>query len=207
MGVTINTERVFPSVKIGRYPSSYFNVDQNGAVTLLGDSRVYKPFWVPTEGLKDPGVKPATLVDYGIGLAWEFTDATDDTIVGKIGVPSNADPTITPKFHFGWNAPTADPGDNSKQGRWQVEYLWRAPGEAMDAAAEGTVVNNYTASTIAKGLVVTEISLSNLTVGDTCLLFRIKRRADEAGDTLDGDNIHLFGVCLLLGINRLGEDL
>jgi hypothetical protein len=203
--IILNTVEVLPSIKIGTFPSNVFSVDHLGRVTLSGDARFRVPMGITAENLRAPTVKPATLVDYGIGVAWEFSDAVDDTVVGTMVAPSYIDSTVLPALHMVWSSPTADPGDNSKQARWQIEYLWRAYGEPMDAAAEVTSVANYTASTVAKGMVFASITLSNYSTGDSLLKFRIKRRADEAGDTINGDVVHLQGLAILPSYNQIGE--
>jgi hypothetical protein len=103
-------------------------------------------------------------------------------------------------FYIGWNTPTASAGNC----RWQIEYLFRQANEAMDAAADATLVNNFAASATAKGLVISEIGTTAVPhANDICVTLRIKRRADEAGDTLSEDN-YLFGICMQYYSNKLG---
>lgn len=204
MGTRINTVEVFPSLNIGTFPTNYIGIDFEGKVNLTGNSRIKNQLWVLASSLSAPSIKPATLID-GIGMAWEFSDVTDDTVVGMIGIPSDRiDYTEQPILYLGWSTPIPDPGDSSKKARWQIEYLWRGMNEPMNAGADNTLVSNHTCSTVANGLKISAFPLSGLTSGDLLFMFRIKRRADQPGDTLDGANVYLFGVCLVVILNKLG---
>ena len=102
---------------------------------------------------------------------------------------------------MGWSSPTVDPGDDSKQATWQVEYLWTAPDESTIAAAQGTVPVTTSASTVANGLVMSTVALAAADVGDECVHLRIKRRGDT--DSL-GDVANLSGICMQFTSNKLG---
>jgi len=185
-------------------PTNYANFAPDGELTLHGTARVSRETWVPATGLKAPGTKPATSVEIGISSAWEFTDATDDTLTGKISVPNNADVSENASFTIGWSSPTADPGDDSKQAVWQLEYALHAPGQDMDGAAETTKTATASASTTADGLVMTEITgISEAEAGDVCFEFRLKRLGADGDDDL-GDVAHVHGVCMKFVSNKLG---
>ena len=169
-------------------------------VELSGDAKVTKDLWLGTGGFKTPGTKPATQVDLGIADAWEFTDGTDDTLYARIKLPNDMDKSVAPTVSVGWSTPTADAGNC----RWQVEYLYRQVDEDMTAAADATLVDNFPASSTANGLVVSEVgTLAVPHANDVCITMRIKRRADEAADTLGEDN-HLLGLCVEYTSNKLG---
>lgn len=159
--------------------------------------------WIGAEGIKAPGVKPATWVDLGISGVWEFTDGTDDTIVANIRVPYRMDRTIAPTFMIGWSSPVVDPGDLSKRATWQVEYLWRALDENLAAAAEETISVTLPPSAIVggNGLVRALFTLGLPGADAICLHLRIKRRGDL--DSL-GDVARVSGICLRFTANRLG---
>jgi len=181
----------------------YTAIDSDGQIMLYGDARVNEIVWLPSDELKAPGVKPATTVDIGISTAWEFTDGTDDTITGKIVVPNNADLTEDVSFTIGWSCPTVDPGDDSIQAVWQLEYVVHSIDENMAAATETIKSGTFTASAVANGLVISEITgINEAVVGDVCFTFRLKRLG--AVDSL-GDVAHLHGVCMKYVINKLGE--
>jgi len=171
-----------------------------GQVALSGDGRIYRDIWMDTNGLRAPGTKPAAEVTLGIGLAWEFTDGTDDTLEARIKLPDDMDRTAGMKIYIGWCTPTGSAGNC----RWQVEYLFRGPNEAMNAAADATLADNFAASATGYGLAVSLIGTTAAPAEtDVCLTMRIKRRADEVADTLGEDN-YLLGLCAEYVSNKLG---
>lgn len=168
-----------------------YDEELSGNTRAYPPTPIYKRLYISTDGFQAPGTKPAALVEVGIGHAWEFTDGTDDTLFAKIRLPSDLDYNESIYIGIGWSTPTADAGNC----RWQVEYLFRAIGEAINAAADDTLVNNFAASTTAHGLVQSNIGIVTAGASDVLLLMRIKRRADELGDTLGEDN-HLHGIAI-----------
>ena len=192
--------QVVGDCRFGEDTTNYANFATDGEITLLGTARVTKDIWVSADGFNAPGTKPAAIVDYGIASAWEFTDGTDDTLFAGVKLPDDMDKSVGMTISIGWSTPTAGAGNC----RWQVEYLFRQANEAMDAAADATLVNNFAASAIAKGLVISTIGTTAVpNAADVCLTMRIKRRADEAADTLGEDN-HLHGLCIEYTSNKLG---
>jgi len=183
--------------------TNYAAFATDGELTLYGTARVLGANWIGAEGLKAPGVKPATQVDLGISIAWEFSDATDDTIVANFRIPNKMDRTVAPTLRLAWSCPTADPGDDSVQCVWQVEYLWRASGEDVTAAAEGTLTVTTSASTSTDGLVISSVTLTAPSATDECIHLRIKRLGADASDTL-GDVAHLTGICKPFTSDKLG---
>jgi len=178
----------------------------NDTLNLAGDARVYKNEWINLGGLKAPGTSPATYIDLGISGAWEFTDGTDDTVVATIRLPKGMDITVAPTINLGWSSATADPGDDSKQVVWQVEYSYRAEGESLAAAADATLEVTTSASTTANGLKVSELTLATPGATDLLLLLRIKRLGADGDDDL-GDDCSLSGCGMKYAINRLGVPL
>jgi len=162
--------------------------------------------WIGAEGIRAPGVKPATWVDLGISGAWEFSDATDDTVVANFRVPYRMDRTVAPMITLGWSSPVVDPGDDSKQCKWQVEYLWRAPDEDVSAVAEGTLTVTESASTLGagNGLVISAVTPAAPGSADECLHLRVKRLGADPADTLGGV-AHLSGLCMSFTADKLGK--
>jgi hypothetical protein len=179
-------------------------VDNNGQILFTGTARYKDTRWIGANGIKAVPSQPATFVEYGIGGAWQFADAVSRSVSGRLGVVHNIDSSATPYLLFGWSCPTADPGDNSKQVRWEIKYSWRGKNDPMDAAPDATVVDNYTTSQTAKGLIQTDIALSALSATDICLGVHITRIGGDSGDTA-GDAAHLFGMCLWYTFNKPGE--
>ena len=159
---------------------------------------------MPFNALKAPGIKPATFVDHGISGAWSFADATDDTIVANIKFPNDMDKSVAPIIVIGWSSTTPDPGDDSKQAVWQLEYLYRQIGEDTTAVAQGTLPITVSASTVAEGLVYsTFAALDVLHADDLCLHLRLKRLGADPNDDL-GDTAELHGLCLQYTSDKLG---
>lgn len=182
----------------------YLSIAADGELGLVGTARVLSALWIGAEGLRAPPVtKPAALVELGISVAWEFSDATDDTIVANMRIPNRMDRTVAPTISLGWSSPTADPGDDSKQAVWQVEYLWTALNESVAAAADGTLSVTTSASTVANGLVLSTVTLAAPGATDQCLHMRIKRLGAAGADNL-GDVAHLSGICMTFTSNKLG---
>ena len=183
--------------------TNYTEIKADGEINLHGTARVTQDLWLNVTALKAPGTKPATLVDYGMGDAWEFTDGVDDTVVSRIKLPEDMDMSAGVNILIGWNTPTSNAGNC----KWDVEYLFRQEDEAMDAAADATLTATVAASATAKGLLVSSIGTTVVPhADDICMTIRVKRRADEAADTLGEDN-HLFGVCFLYTSNKIGTAL
>jgi len=164
--------------------------------------RTLNGVWIGAEGIRAPPItKPATLVELGISVAWEFSDATDDTIVANFRIPYRMDRLVPPTINLAWSSPTVDPGDDSKQAIWQVEYLWTAPEEDVTAVAQGTLTVTDSASTVGGGLVLSTVTLIVPSAEDACLHLRIKRLG--ASDSL-GDVAHLSGICMSFVSDKLG---
>ena len=168
---------------------------------------VIRSVWIPFSGLKAPGTKPATFVDHGISGAWEFSDGTDDTIVANIKFPADMDMTVAPTTLVGWSSNTADPGDDSKQAVWQIEYLYTQVDEDTTAAAQDTISVTTSASTVSDGLVTSTFSGMDIpNASDICLHARIKRLGADGSDTL-GDTAELHGMCMTYTSNKHGTPI
>ena len=173
-------------------------------LTFAGDGRWTYGEWIPAEAVRAPTIKPAALVDLGIGVAWEFSDGTDDTIVAVIRIRNGIDRTVQPVFCIGWASATADPGDDSKRAVWQVEYLYTAPGESVAAAAQETLTKTTSAAVVVDGLVITQFDpLGLFGVDDICVHVRVKRLGADGADTL-GDTSELVGIMIIVTRNRVG---
>jgi len=186
--------------------SNYSEFNSTGRLILHGNARIAKDLFMPAAGIRAPGTKPATYVDLGLNGAWEFSDGTDDTVGVFIYVPHEIDIAVQPCIRIKWSSPTADPGNDSKQAVWQVEYLWVALNEAVDGAAQETLSVTTSASIVANGLIKSCVTLVAPSVDDIGLVVRIKRLGADGADTL-GDVAHVSGFNLHYISNKLGEIL
>ena len=187
--------------------TNYAKFTTDGELSLHGTARVYKNEWIPVNSLRVPTSNPATAVDWGISMGYEFTDGASDTIYGTINIPQDMDRTVAPEFKIGWASATADPGDDSKQVVWQLEYLYVAAGESTIAAAQETLTATTSASTTANGLTIstfTGVDLPGST--DQLMMIRIKRLGADGDDDL-GDDCTLLGCGFKYASDKLGVAL
>lgn len=195
------------SMLIGDCVVNFTRFMPDGEMLRYGTARTLNALWIGAEGLKAPPlVKPAEFVIHGIAGAWEFADGDDETVIATMRIPNRMDRRVAPTIGLGWSSPVVDPGDDSKQATWQVEYLWTGVDEDTTAAAEGTLSVTDSASTLAggDGLVFSVIALTAPATTDYCLHMRIKRRGDT--DSLGGV-AHLIGICMEFTSNKLGTAL
>lgn len=184
--------------------TNYAALAADGELTLHGTARVLNSIWIGAEGVKAPPTKPATYVDHGIGGAWEFSDATDDTIVANMKISNKMDRNIAPSITLGWSSTT-----QSAFCEWQIEYLWQSADEDTTAGADDTLLSSTdadasTSSATAEGMVLSTFPLVAPSATDVCLHLRIKRRADLAADTINGDTVELHGICMGFTSDKLG---
>jgi len=58
-------------------PGSLLTLSGTTGLTMEGNSRVEKLYWIGANGIKAPGAKPATFVEDGLTGCWEFDDAIE----------------------------------------------------------------------------------------------------------------------------------
>lgn len=161
-------------------------------MNLKPDSRTGS-VWIPANALKAPLVKAATWVSHGIGGAWEFSNGTDDTLVGNILIPVDFNRDISSLFGIGWSADGVSPGNCE----WQLAYNILAPGQDATAPAQATITQVAAASVTSNGMIVTLFSneMSKPSESDVCFQLNVKRLAAGALDTI-ADTVELMGMCI-----------
>ena len=193
----------FPALRVGS-ATDYTDFNADGVQTMVGDARVYKEVWVPFNALKAPGTKPATFKEWGISGVWEFSDATDDTIVFNLAVPLDMDRTVVPAIRLGWSTNTDEITETAV---WQLEYLYRALGEDTTVAAQATETVNSDADAQADGLNIAAFpALALPSADDICIHCRVKRMGAAVADDLT-DTAELHGVCFMYISDKLGTAL
>jgi hypothetical protein len=166
--------------------------------------KVKKSAWLPFNALKAPGTKPATFKEWGISGAWEFSDATDDTLVCNIQVPLDMDKTANATMLIGWSTNTAVTAETAV---WQLEYLWTSAGEDTTAAAQETLTVTDNAVAQTDGLIMSEITGINLpSATDVCMHGRLKRLGADGSDNLT-DTAELHGLCFEYTSDSFGKAL
>jgi len=182
--------------------TNYCEIKADGEIALHGTARVKKTLWLPFETLKASGTKPATYIDHGIAGAWEFSDATDDTIVFLAEIPSDMDRSEALTMKLGWSTDTTVTTETAV---WQLEYLWIAPGDDTTAAAQETLTIQSNAIAQANGLIIAEFTGVDLpSANDVCVHCRLKRLGADGNDDLT-DTTELHGVCFEYTSDKLGE--
>jgi len=141
-----------------RYPSfggtvtNSVTLANDGGLIFNGTARRTNGEWVDAGGIKAPGEKPASEVTHGLleTPAWRFADealeANQQTVGFNLRLNDRMDRTVAPTIVIGWSTTTTDPGNDSEQAEWQLEYLWTSPGESTAAAAQETLYATGTAS-------------------------------------------------------------
>ena len=198
---TTSTSKQIGAIVAGNY--SQFAAD--GTMTMHGTARTLNALWIDASGLKAPPTKPATFVDHGSFGAWQFSDAADDTVVANMRIPYRMDRSVAPTITIGWS--TTPTTGNCE---WEVAYLWRKANEDTTAAVDDTLLastdagGTQAASATAEGMVMTTMTLVVPHADDVCLHLRIRRRGDLAGDTCNGVDVELHGICMTFTSNKLG---
>lgn len=181
--------------------TNYAQFAADGELNLFGTARVIRDAWIPFNAIRAPGTKPATYVDHGISGAWEFSDATDDTIVGNIKFPNDMDHSIAPSVCVGWSTNTAV---DTETAVWQLEYLYTQVGEDTSAAAQATITVDSNAIAQADGLILAVFPAMDIPhADDVCIHFRIKRLGADGNDDLT-DTTELHGIVMRYTSNKLG---
>jgi len=184
--------------------TNFTQFSADGTMTMHGTAKVKKSLWLPFETLRTPGVKPATYVDHGISGAWEFSDATDDTVVFLAEIPADMDRSVALTMKLGWSTNTTVTTETAV---WQLEYLWMSSGEDTTAVAQETLTTQSNAIAQANGLIIAEFTGVDLpSANDICIHCRLKRLGADGNDDLT-DTAELHGVCLEYTSNKLGADL
>ncbi|NOQ21594.1 MAG: hypothetical protein GQ565_02940 [Candidatus Aegiribacteria sp.] len=202
-GVILSIDKL--TTKIGDADGTAFvEIDSvTGQFDLHGTARVTKSIWLNPGGIRAPGAKPATFIEYGLTGAWQFADAIEanqESVSGTLKISADMDITVAPTFHIGWSANGVSPGNCE----WQLEYLWISPNEATNAAAQETLIVTAAASSTSEGFTFSTITGVDVpTATDKAMLWRITRKSGHANDTI-ADTVELRGCALTYTSNKLG---
>jgi len=175
-------------------------------ITLQSTARVKQIECINASGFRLPTTNPAVLTDFGSGAVLVFADETADYDNARvtIKVPKDIDSTVQPFLQLDWSCDAATDDVNV---RWEVIYIWIGEDETGDATSDATITGDYTISDTTKGLVETDIQLSNFLSTDKYLNANIARRSDATQDIADGANANILGACIYYTKNKLGEPL
>lgn len=190
----------FGNVDAGNYAEFQQNT---GFWVAYGLARPVQGAWVPAQGLRAPGVQPASYVDHGVSGAWEFADGQQRHVACSVRIPPGADLSVGLSILLGWSSPTQDAYCD-----WNISYLITALDEDTTGAAQQTLQSYEVSSAVANGLRVGQfdIAVAQIGITDVCIHMDIWRDGGDGGDTL-GAVAHLHGICLQYVMNQLGASL
>lgn len=206
LGVHDLSSEPIPGLKIGDAHTNYALFDDEGFLTLVGNARAIKCFYVSAEAVRAPGEHPATFVLSGLSGSWEFSDAVvanQESICTQTKIPCDADITVAPVLYIGWYANGVSPG-NSK---WQLEYLYVGANSDVTAAAQATITVVSIASTTSNGLVIAQFaSMEVAEATDAAVLWKVTRLSGDDADTISA-SIYLKGSFFKYVADAWGEPL
>lgn len=177
----------------------------SGGMLSTGTARVVNALWIDAQSIKAPQTNPALLISHGTleTPAYQFADAIEanqESVTFNMRIPNRMDRSVAPTISVGWSADGINPGNC----RWQLEYLYTAPGEDTGAAAQATVAITGTAAAVANGMVLSTFpALALPDATDICIHCRVTRLSADVLDTI-ADTTELHGVCLSWTSNKLG---
>ena len=177
----------------------------SGGLISTGTARTLNALWMDAQSIRAPQTNPAELISHGTleTPAFQFADAIEanqESVTFNMRVPNRMDRTTASTISTGWSADGSSPGNC----RWQLEYLWTAPGEDTGAGAQETLAVTGTAVVVADGMVLTTfVGIDLLSATDICIHCRITRLSADGLDTIS-DTVELHGVCLGWTSNKLG---
>jgi len=194
--------------RFGDDATNYTQIGLDGIQTMVGEGRITVDTYITASGVKAPGAKPATFVEYGICGAWRFSDATpadnQEEVSGTLKLPTQMDKTVAPVFKIGWSANGVSPGD----AEWQLEYLYISPNEDTTAAAQATITVTSTASGTSDGLIIAPFAALALpSATDQAMFFRITRLSAAGSNDTIADDIELRGMLFTHTRDKLGTPL
>lgn len=198
---------------INETKSSSVSDNISRGIILQSTARVKQTKCTNANGFKLSTTNPAVLTDHGFGSVLVFSDETSDYDNARLTVkiPKDIDSTVQPILQIDWSCPTADPTSDSVKIRWEVGYIWLANDESSDATSgvsdAQSITANYNVSTIANGLVESDVQLVDYVSTDKYLVANIARRSDATPDTGTSVAANILGACLYYTSNKLGEPL
>jgi len=180
----------------------HVDVNSTGVMTFHGDARFWQGIFLDTSRFKEPTSDKATLVNRGIGTAYEFSDNQDKEHVHvQVRLPGFWDVTEDLQAILLWDSVTTDANCD-----WEIRYQFRASDEAMDSVAlDGTEADFMVSSGTSKGLNHSTIAIpaADFDTGDKFLRFTVYRDGNDAGDTLSA-SAYLHGIIVRGVRNKTG---
>lgn len=181
--------------------TNYAEFLSDGELILHGTARVYQGIEVAATDFKEPTSQSATLVNRGMGVAYEFADGSAEHIHTEIRIPAKWVDTEDITLVGIWSSPAT-----SEDCSWEIRYLFRGIDEDMtETTPDGILQSDETSSATANGLVhsIMTIPAADFDSGDKKLLFEVWRNGGDANDTL-GDTAYVHAIMVRGVSNKLG---
>ena len=168
-------------------------------ITLYNSARVWDGHFLDATNFSIPGTGEATEITRGTGVAYEFSNDKEESIYSQYRIPGTWVDTEDIRIVLLWDSPAVSASCN-----WEIDYQFKALGEAMDDLANlGSEISTETSSANSTGLVESQLTLptSDFTTEDKMIRLGVTR--DGTADTLD-DSAFLHAI-LIKGVrNKLG---
>jgi len=181
--------------------TNYTSIAPNGEILLHGTARYYDGHEINPTDFKEPPSGNPTLVNRGMGVAYDFGDGSDEHIHTEFRIPSKWATSEDITLVLIWSSPTA-----SEDCNWGVKYLFRTLNEDMSVTTPDDIITSLlTSSGIANGLVHSTIAIPAIAfdTGDKKLLLQLWRYGSDNGDTLEA-SAYLHGVLIRGTAYKLG---
>jgi len=185
--------------------TDYSAFSSEGAQTYHGSARFWQGIFIDTSRFKEPPANKATLVNRGIGTAYEFSDNQDSEHVHvQVRIPGFWDETEGLQVIILWDSVTT-----SQNCDWEIGYQFMAVNETMDSEAlDGTESDLFESSSVSKGLVHSTIVIpaASFSAEDKFFRFKLYRDGDDVNDTL-GASAYVHGIIVRGVRNKTGGSL
>ena len=182
-------------------PTNYTQFADDGRQTMAGTARYWIGFEIDNTGFKEPTSLSPTLVNRGLGTAYEYSDGDVEHIHATMRITERWDDTENIEVTLIWETPAT-----TKNCYWDVQYQLKAADEDMtDTSATSCAEHLKASSGTANGLIHSTFTIPTAAfdAGDKILSLVVYRRGDELTDTLaDSAYVHkmiLRGIADNLG--------
>jgi len=145
--------------------------------------------WLGADALRAPGANAATLIKFGCDGAWEFQDNAERQISFNFRIPENINFDYPITFIIGWSSPTTSADCN-----FNISYTTTEVDEDTSVPCEYYQDIIITSSSVADGLTVSQITITEITEDDKCIHMQVLRDGNDPLDTIN-DDVYIHGLC------------
>ena len=194
----------FPILRVGS-DTDYTDFDENGFLTIVGNARINRHHYIPSESFKKPAANYPDDGFEGACHTLDFDKTTEQSAYYTINIPYRQDMTTDMHVHVFWLHDT-NQANADIFARFGFEYRSVAEGEAV-AGANTTISQDSAGHNTDQGKLIlttfaTKILAANIATHDQ-LSFRFYR--DVADDFTE--DVRVVGIHIVCIMNKLGESL